>query len=96
LFTGYWNPTAAPEFGSVENQEAKTMSQRDLWDKAAACARAANASSDPERCELLLYLGQFWVNLANVDPFLDDDMAVDIAMIERVQVELLGRGPTSH
>jgi hypothetical protein len=60
--------------------------------KAAACSRAALATNDPKRREILTYLGEFWINLANANP--DDKMGVEIAMIERMQDELLGTAGT--
>jgi hypothetical protein len=72
------------------------MSQRDLWDKAATCALAAQATSDPKKREILTYLGEFWINLANENPYLDDQMASDLAVIEKMQTELIGAASTSH
>ena len=44
------------------------MSQRDLWDKAAACARAAEASDDPTRREVLTCLGEFSGQFSQCEP----------------------------
>jgi hypothetical protein len=80
---------------SVKPREEK-MSQN-LWDKAAACALAAEAASDPKKREILLYLGAFWVSLANAHPaHLDGDISRQIADIDRMQAELIGTDATSH
>jgi hypothetical protein len=49
------------------------MSQRDLWAKAAECARAIEATSDSTQREMLTRLQMLWTNLANESPFLNGD-----------------------
>ena len=68
------------------------MSRGYLWDQAAACARAAVATSDPIKREILTFLGECWVNLANANTNPDDELARGIAVIERIQTEILGTG----
>jgi hypothetical protein len=41
------------------------MSQIDLWRKAAECARAREATTDPHARQVLTQLRNLWVNLAN-------------------------------
>ena len=74
------------------------MSHRDLWDKAAACARAAVVTSDPKMREILVCLGEFWLDLAIAKPDdrSDDRIATELAKIERIHAELLGTVPTCH
>ena len=73
------------------------MSQSDLWEKAVVCAKAAHASSDPKRRAILIYLGEFWLDLARMDSFqFDASMAVNIAVIEQMHAELTGMVHTSH
>jgi len=70
------------------------MSQSDLWEKAVVCAKAAHASSDPKRRAILIYLGEFWLDLARMDSFqFNDPMAFHVAAIERMQDELIGAAP---
>jgi hypothetical protein len=80
----------------VMNQGRK-MSQNDLWEKAVACVKAAHASSDPKRRAILICLGGFWLNLAQVNPVeIDDEMAINIAAAEQMQAELIETSPTLH
>jgi hypothetical protein len=74
------------------------MARSDPWGNAVACANAALATLDPHRRALLVYLGEFWLELARHETSdVSEDTAVDIAVIERVQAELLGGvGGTSH
>jgi hypothetical protein len=73
------------------------MSQSDLWEKAVACAKAAGTTSDPKKRSLLVHLGEFWLNLAEVDPFqIDEAMATNIAAMEQVQAELIETSPLFH
>jgi len=73
------------------------MSASDLWEMAVACAKAAQASSDPNKRAALVYLGEFWLNLARAEPFqIDDGTALDIAVMEQMHAELIGVNPTFH
>ena len=73
------------------------MSQSDLWEKAVACAKAAGTTSDPRKRSLLIHLGEFWLDLAGVNPFqIDAAMATNIAAMERVQAELIETSPVFH
>jgi hypothetical protein len=80
-------------FSDEKIWEAK-MSQRKLWDKAAACTLAAQATNDPKRREILTCLRELWINLANANP--DDRTVAEIAVIERMHDELLGTAATRH
>jgi hypothetical protein len=62
-----------------------------------ACAKAARASSDPKKRAALVYLGEFWLNLARAEAFqIDDGRALDIAVMEQIHAELIGVNPTFH
>jgi hypothetical protein len=66
------------------------MSQRDLWEKAAECARAIEATSDPTQREMLTHLQTLWTNLANESPFLVDAKLADkIAAISGIHIDLI-------
>jgi hypothetical protein len=66
------------------------MSQRDLWAKAAECARAIEATSDPTQREMLTHLQMLWTNLANESPYLNvDNLEHQIAMIGRIHADLM-------
>jgi len=67
------------------------MSQRDLLDKAAECARAIAAAGEPARREVLAKLQELWINLANESESLSVDfLAKEIATIERVHAQVMG------
>jgi hypothetical protein len=67
------------------------MSQIDPWEKAAECARAIEATSDPEKRKVLSHLQALWTNLANEGPFLGDATLADqISMIGRIHADLTG------
>jgi hypothetical protein len=77
--------------------QSARMSQSDLWEKAVACAKAAGATGDPKKRSLLIRLGEFWLDLARVNSFqIDDAMAINIAVMERVQAELIETSPVFH
>jgi hypothetical protein len=77
--------------------QARKMSQNDLWEKAVACVKAAHASSDPKRRAILICLGGFWLNLAQMDPdAIDEELASNIAAAEQMQAELIETSPTLH
>jgi hypothetical protein len=73
----------------ASRRQAK-MSQRDLWEKAAECARAIEATTDPARREMLTHLQMLWTNLANAGPFLGRAKLADqVAAIGRIHVDLM-------
>jgi hypothetical protein len=77
--------------------QARKMSQSDLWEKAVACVKAAHASNDPKRRAILICLGGFWLNLAQADPVeIDEELASNIAAAEQMQAELIETSPTVH
>jgi hypothetical protein len=62
----------------------------DPWEKAAECARAMEAAGDPTRLEMLTWLRELWINLANEHQLLDaSELAKQIAAIARIHAELL-------
>ena len=65
------------------------MSQTDLWDKAAECTRAIEATSDPKVRELLINLRTLWINLANERAILSDAaLAEHVAAVTRIHADL--------
>jgi hypothetical protein len=60
------------------------MSQIDPWEKAADCARALAAATEPGKRELLANIGSLWVALASESQFLSE------AELAR-QIEAIGR-----
>jgi hypothetical protein len=71
--------------------------QQDPWGNAVKCALAAVAASDPLKRELLVDLGEFWLELARHDTSqISAKVAIDIAMIEKLQGEILGIRTTIH
>ena len=61
------------------------MSQADLWNNAAECARAIEATDDPIKRELLTRLQALWICLANESPFLGEDtLAKEAAQISSI------------
>ena len=66
------------------------MSQRDLWEKAAECAQAIDATSDPTRREMLTHLQTLWTDLANESPFLNGPNREErIAVVEGLHTDLM-------
>jgi len=65
-----------------------TMMKNYLLDKAAECARAAEASSDPTKREILTDLHKWWINLANESPLIDDRVAEQMAKAEAIYADL--------
>jgi hypothetical protein len=58
---------------------------------AVVCALAALAAGDQHKRAILTYLGEFWLDLARHDlSQISENAASDLAMIERMQAELLG------
>jgi len=65
------------------------MSQADLWNRAAECTRAIEATNDPVQREMLTNLRTLWTNLANESPFLGSRLADQIATISRIHDDLM-------
>jgi hypothetical protein len=73
------------------------LSSDDLWGRAAICAQAALAASDPQMRALLVHLGEFWLELSFHDVSqLNEASATDLAVIERLEADLLGLTLTFH
>ncbi len=71
--------------------------QQDPWGNAVACALAALAASDPWRRAILIDLGEFWLELARHHTSqINAKLAIEIAMIEKMQSEILGVRTTTH
>jgi hypothetical protein len=65
------------------------MSRLDPWEKAAECARAIDATSDPEKRKFLTHLQALWTNLANEAPFLADATLADqFTAIDRIHADV--------
>jgi len=70
--------------------QREKMSQRELWEKAAECARAIEATTDPARREMLTHLQMVWANLANASPLLGRAKLADqVAAISGIHVDLM-------
>ena len=65
------------------------MSQADLWNRAAECTRAIEATNDPVQREMLTNLRTLWTNLANESPFLGSRLADQIATISMIHDDLM-------
>ena len=66
------------------------MSQTNLWEKAAECAQAIEATSDPIKREVLTHLQTLWTNLANESPFLDNAQVADQTVtLSGIQTDLI-------
>jgi hypothetical protein len=73
------------------------MRTADPWGNALVCARAAQAASDPARRALLVYLGEFWLELARHDiSQINVETAIDLAVIEQMQARIIGVSLGSH
>jgi hypothetical protein len=69
------------------------MRTADPWGNALVCARAAQAASDPARRALLVYLGEFWLELARHDiSQINVETAIDLAVIEQMQARIIVTG----
>ena len=67
------------------------MSADESWKNAKVCARAALATSDPIRRDILVHLAEFWLTLAHHDTSqITEATAVDLAVIEQAQANILG------
>ena len=65
------------------------MASVDPWEKAADCERSLQTAIDPERRAVLGKLRDLWIALANTRILLTDgEMAKDIEVLNRMQVEL--------
>jgi hypothetical protein len=65
------------------------MSQANLWEKAAECARAIEATNDSRKREMLTHLRTLWINLANESRLLGTPgLAEQIATIGRIHADL--------
>jgi hypothetical protein len=65
------------------------VTQKYLLEKAAECARTAEGISDPIKREMLANLQKLWINLANESPFAGDQLAEEIATVERIHADLM-------
>jgi hypothetical protein len=65
------------------------MTQSFFLAKAADCARAAVASSDPAKREMLTKLQKWWIDLARENPLIDDQVAEQIAKLEAIYADLV-------
>jgi hypothetical protein len=71
------------------------MSQHDLFERAAECTRAIDATGDPEKLEMLTTLRSMWINLANDSLLLGERVVADqAAKIADLHAELVR--PTIH
>jgi hypothetical protein len=66
------------------------MSQINLWEKAAECTRAIEATSDPTKREMLVHLQTLWVNLANESQVLSEsDFTGQIEALSGIHLDLI-------
>jgi hypothetical protein len=76
----------------VTQGEAK-MSQQGLWERAAECARAVEATGDPIQREMLTYLRTLWINLANESPYLSRaTLAEQTDTVSKIHANRAGSG----
>lgn len=69
----------------------------DPWRNAMICAKAALAANDSDVRATLACLAEFWLALAIRDTSQKSESgAIDVAMIERMQAELLGEATVIH
>jgi len=65
------------------------MTQRELWEKAAECTRAMEATRDPKMREMLTHLRTLWINLANDSEFLGASALIEqIATVGQIHAYL--------
>ena len=70
------------------------MSQRYLWEKAAECTRAIEATSDSKVRKILIHLRTLWINLANERAILSDAaLAEQVAAVTRIHADLTRAAP---
>jgi hypothetical protein len=73
------------------------MSQKDPWRSAVICAKAALTTKDPHKRAILPHLGEFWLALARHDiSQFREDIAIEIAIIVRMQPEIPGEAAAIH
>ena len=66
------------------------MSQKDLFDKAAECARMIGTTNDPLRRDMLTHLQTLWTNLANESLILGEAaLAEQIATVTTIHADLI-------
>jgi hypothetical protein len=67
------------------------MPQTDPWERAAECARAIQATSDPRMREMLTHLQELWTSLGNSGPFLTGSIFTDhmVASMNKIHAELM-------
>jgi hypothetical protein len=76
---------------------AKKSSSEGLWGRAVVCAQAAHATPDPQKRALLIYFGEFWLELSRQDTSqISEATATDLAVMERLEAKILGLTLTSH
>ena len=69
------------------------MFQVDPWEKAADCARALAAATDPGKREILTSIGNLWIALANESRFLSEaELARQVEAIGRMHADLAESG----
>ena len=69
------------------------MFQVDPWEKAADCARALAAATDPGKREILTSIGNLWIALANESRFLSEaELARQVEAIGRMHADLAELG----
>lgn len=69
----------------------------DPWGNAVICAKAALAARDPRVRAILVYLAEFWLELALHDASeISESSAIDVVRIERMQAEILGESTAFH
>src|SRR5437660_876598 len=68
------------------------MTQEDLFERAAECARMIEATSNPATREMLTHLRSLWINLANESAILSDaELAEQSAAVTRIHADLMRR-----
>ena len=69
------------------------MFQIDPWEKAADCARALAAATEPKKREILTSIGNLWIALASESRFLSEmEFARQVEAIRRMHAELAESG----
>jgi hypothetical protein len=81
--------TISTSTGPIEIiRQGGAMPQKYLLEKAAVCARAAEATSNQTKREMLTNLQKWWISLANENPLIDDRVAEQIAKLEAICADL--------
>ena len=69
------------------------MFQIDPWEKAADCARALAAATEPRKREILTSIGNLWIALAGESRFLSEmELARQVEAIGRTHADLAESG----